>query len=109
MSADDHLNAAQFKVKLSPAQAGYLAIHDGGSEYLNRAQDAGVSWHEGNLVIPSGAVPHISAFLNMRRELANDYQKHEEYKDPETSAEHRVALNLHKKVRGALGDQMDGH
>lgn len=106
MSASDNLQPQQFKVKITPAQSNLLSSYQGDSEYLNAAEDHGVTWNSNSLTIPHEAVPHMAGFVNMHAEIARDVQG--DYMTSGERAKHKTALGLHKNVSDALGEQMQG-
>lgn len=99
---------APHKIRLTPQQGEMMSLYDD-SESYNAALDAGMTRsgkHGHILTVPEAAVPHLSAFANLHKEIADDYA-FEDWKTPEDTAKHRTAKGMHGKIRGVLGDRMD--
>lgn len=64
------IEVAPLVAAITPAMADMLSSHSGGSESLDAAQDAGVTWTDGVLTVPASGWYQLNWFLGMRAELA---------------------------------------
>lgn len=104
MAASENLNNTEFhyNIKLSPKQHYALGAYMGDSEYLNAAQDAGMTVDDKrNVRLPNNAVEHFGHFVNMRKEIAEDNRS-----TGDADEYDRAFEGLHKKVSASLGTRM---
>lgn len=96
-------------IPLTDRQADIFHIHEGGSDYLSRAQDKGFTFKGGKAVIPPEAMEDVRGFVSMRKEIAQDNLA-EDFPGttPEQKQEWRTEVALADKFLKELGPEGSG-
>jgi hypothetical protein len=101
--------APHYRIPLTAADKEIFDAHEGGSDYLSRAQEAGFTWNGTHAEVPAAAREDLQGFLGLREEIARD-NLDEERRDPGSltaaqKKEYRDTLRLARKMQGVLGKE----